>query len=260
MPRQPGGRPHPPLLVASAVLHGAGAAILAWSPESAPQVASALVANHVVIGAAGMMPRSRLLGPNLSRLPGDGTERIVALTFDDGPDAEGTPRVLDLLDAAGQRATFFCIGRHVERHAAIARAIVERGHGIENHTHSHPNTFAFRGPAGIAEEIERAQQAIEQTTGHRPRYFRAPVGIQNPFVRAVLDRADLSLVSWTRRGLDTVTKDADKVAARLIGNGIESGDILLLHDRMRVAAGALPRVLDEIKRRDLTSVSLPDTR
>jgi len=97
-----------------------------------------------------------------------GAGRRIALTFDDGPDPEVTPRVLDLLDAAGARATFFCIGRRVDAHPEIAAEIVRRGHGIGNHTQTHPNLFACYPAPALRHEIERAQQAAGPVPVARP--------------------------------------------------------------------------------------------
>jgi peptidoglycan/xylan/chitin deacetylase (PgdA/CDA1 family) len=211
-----------------------------------------------------MFPRCGWLGPNISRLPGVAAGReLVGLTFDDGPDPDVTPAVLDVLDAAGATATFFCIGERVERHPDVITAIRARGHGVENHSYSHPNSFALRGRRGLAREIVRAQSAIEQSGGGRPSLFRAPAGIQNPLLYAALAAAGLSLVSWTRRGFDTVTHDGVRVASRL-SRALSPGDILLLHDgssaRDRsgrpVVLEALPRLLDEMSRKGLRSEAL----
>jgi peptidoglycan/xylan/chitin deacetylase (PgdA/CDA1 family) len=250
--------------MASAALHGAALATVLAFPRSWTVALAATLGNHAVLTLAGMLPRSAWLGANITRLPeARATEGVVALTFDDGPDPEATPAVLDLLDQAGARATFFCVGRRAEDHPDIVSAIRERGHGVENHTYSHSNGFAFNGPGGLRREIQRAQAAIERSGGGQPQFFRPPAGIQNPWLSVVLARAGLSLVSWTRRGFDTVTPDATRVAARL-GRRLRGGDILLLHDassardaRNRpVVLDALPRLLDDMARNDLRSEAL----
>lgn len=247
----------PPLLTATVVTHGVGAAALIAAPQSALVVLAALAANHAVIATAGLFPRSRWLGPNVTRLPDEVARKgIVALTFDDGPDPSLTPRVLDLLDRAGQKATFFCIGKRAEAHADLIANIRARGHGVENHSYRHAHGFALQGPWRMARDVALAQDAIERSGGGRPAFFRAPAGIQNPWLNGVLADANLSLVSWTRRGFDTVSRDAARVASRVIGSGVAAGDILLLHDRSPVAVEALPRVLDELQRRGLRSEPL----
>jgi len=253
-----------PFLAASAGLHGVALATLLASPRSWGLVLTAVIGNHLAITTAGMLPRCAWLGPNITRLPAARARAgLIGLTFDDGPDPEVTPAVLDLLEVAGARATFFCVGRRAEAYPAMVAEIRARGHGVENHSYSHPNSFALRGPRGLRREILEAQDAIERSGGGRPSLFRAPAGIQNPWLAAVLAKAGLSLVSWTRRGFDTVTRDGPRVASRL-GRGLSAGDILLLHDGSSARAengqpvvlAALPRVLDDMSRKGLRSEAL----
>jgi peptidoglycan-N-acetylglucosamine deacetylase len=254
-----------PLVAASIGLHGlAGLAALA-APESWPWALGAVGANHGVLSMAGMWPRGSLLGPNMTRLPEASRRRgEIAITFDDGPDPEVTPRVLDLLEARGCRATFFCIAQRVREHAALCREIARRGHAVENHSMAHRATFPFLTLGGFRREIAGAQLAIAEATGTAPRFFRAPAGLRNPFLDPALHEAGLALVTWTRRGFDTRERDAAVVAARLV-RGLAAGDILLLHDghaaRTRsggpVVLEALPRVLDAAEAAGLRPVALP---
>ena len=249
----------PPFLRVSVGLHAAGAATLLLAPERWPLVVGGLLLDHGVIGAAAMWPRSRLLGDNLTRLPGTSPE--IALTFDDGPHPDVTPAVLDRLERRGARATFFCVGRKVAAHPDLVAEVHRRGHRVENHTFGHPHAFGFYGARAMEREIRAAQEAIAAATGRAPRLFRAPVGIRNPWLDHVLARLDLRLVSWTRRGLDTVRTDPSRVAERLL-RGLAPGDILLLHDGSSardaqgraVALGALDRVLDGLEAAGLRSV------
>jgi peptidoglycan/xylan/chitin deacetylase (PgdA/CDA1 family) len=250
-----------PFLRASVGLHAAGAAALVFAPERWPLIVGGLLLDHAVIGAGVVWPRSTFLGPNLTRLPAASGE--VALTFDDGPHPEVTPAVLDLLDRRGARATFFCIGRKVAAHPDLAAEIHRRGHRIENHTYSHPNAFGLYGSLAMEREIRAAQDAIAAATGRAPRLFRAPVGIRNPWLDRVLARNGLRLVSWTRRGLDTVGTDVARISRRLLA-GLAAGDILLLHDGSSardgagraVALDALDVVLDGLAAAGLRSVTL----
>jgi peptidoglycan-N-acetylglucosamine deacetylase len=251
---------------ASGALHlGAGAAVLA-APAVWPWALGAVALDHALVATTGLWPRSTWLGPNLRRLPDASAARgEVSLTIDDGPDPEVTPAVLDLLDAAGARATFFCIAAHAEAHPQLCREIVQRGHSVQNHSHRHSHTFSLLGTRAINREITRAQDALAQITGQRPRFFRAPAGLRNPFLAPVLHALQLDLVSWTRRGFDTVKRDPADVLARL-ARELRAGDILLLHDghAARTAGGkpvvleVLPALLKRFEALGLRAVTLPE--
>ena len=251
-------------LQASVALHAmAGTAVL-FAPGWWPQALAAVAANQVLLTSAGLWPRSQLLGPNITRLPASAAARKeVALTIDDGPDPQSTPRVLDLLDAAGAKATFFCIGAQVTRHAALARQIVARGHGIENHSEHHLKLFAALGPSRMYREIAAAQASIAAETGRAPRYFRPTAGLRNPFLEPILARLDLRLATWTRRPFDTRCGNATIVHGRLV-RGLAAGDILLMHDGhsaptlagQPVILEVLPQLLATLRNAGLHSVTL----
>ena len=250
----------------SAALHGlALLAVLAW-PSQWPVWLGWVVANHVILATAGLWPRSRLLGANLTRLPHEAAARgEVALTFDDGPDPLVTPQVLAQLDAAGARATFFCVGDQLRRHPDLARDIVRRGHHIENHTDTHPNLFAAMGWRRMAQQVAGGQAAVEAVTGRAPRFFRAVAGLRNPWLDPILARQGLRLAAWTRRGYDTRTGDAEAVYQRLT-RGLAAGDVLLMHDGhaartpsgQPVVLAVLPRVLAALQAQGLRCVPLAD--
>jgi peptidoglycan/xylan/chitin deacetylase (PgdA/CDA1 family) len=228
-----------PLLKGSALLHLGAVASLA-RPQLWPWALGAVLADHLLLTACGLWPRSRVLGPNWTHLPAAAAARgAIAITIDDGPDPEVTPRVLALLAQSASSATFFCIGERVARYAELAREIVHQGHRIENHSQHHRHHFSVLGPRSLAREIAAAQETIERVTGTTPRFFRAPAGLRSPFLQPILTRLDLKLASWTRRGFDTVNHDAAAVSSRL-RRGLAAGDILLLHDghAARTAAGA----------------------
>ncbi|RDU96626.1 polysaccharide deacetylase family protein [Trinickia dinghuensis] len=209
-------------------VHAGAAALAAVQPACWPYAAGAVAASHAMMATAGLWPRSALLGPNWTRLPEHvGTQ--IAITIDDGPDPEVTPRVLDLLDRYDARATFFCIGELALRYPHLVEAIVARGHAVENHSQHHRHHFSLMGPRGMHREIEAAQRTLAELTGTAPLFFRAPAGLRNPFLEPVLCGLGLRLASWTRRGFDTRASDAAKVADRLL-RGLAARDILLLHD------------------------------
>ena len=254
-----------PLLVRiTLALHGGAAAALLLYPQQWRWILAGIVLNHAVLTATGLWPRSTWLGANWTRLPAASAARNeIALTIDDGPDPEVTPRVLDLLDRHGARATFFCIGQRARRHPELCREIVARGHAVENHSEHHRHNFSLLGPRGFAREIEAGQATLRAITGRTPQFFRAPAGLRNPFLDPVLARLDLRLAAWTRRGFDTRTGDAAQVVRRLIGD-IRAGAILLLHDGncARTADGepvilaVLPALLDAGQAAGLRFVTL----
>jgi peptidoglycan/xylan/chitin deacetylase (PgdA/CDA1 family) len=255
-----------PLIGASIGVHAAALGALLGRPATWPWAVGALIADHAVLTASGLWPRSRLLGPNLIRLPAAAAlAGQVAITLDDGPDPEVTPRVLEVLAERGVRTTFFCIGARVRACADLAREATRRGHDLENHSERHLHGFSLLGPRALTAEIERAQDSIGAVTGRRPAFFRAPAGLRNPFLDPVLFRLGLKLTSWTHRGFDTVRAGADSVLGRLAG-GLDGGDILLLHDghSARTRAGVpvilevLPRLLDAVAGAGLTAVTLRD--
>jgi peptidoglycan/xylan/chitin deacetylase (PgdA/CDA1 family) len=253
-----------PLLYASTAVHLTAVAAVLDRPHAWQWALSAVAANHVVLAAAGLWPRSQLLGPNWTRLPSqEESPQSVAITIDDGPDPEVTPQVLSQLSAHRAQASFFCIGSRVERYPELAREIVGQGHDIENHSQRHRHNFSLMGPRGMASEIASAQDSIHRVAGSTPRFFRAPAGLRNPFLDPVLARLGLLLASWTRRGFDTVNPDPDAVYRRLV-HRLKGGDILLLHDGNAahsrqgrpVILEVLPRLLDTLAERRLRTVTL----
>ena len=252
-----------PLLLASLGVHGGALATVLARPAEWPWALAAVGADHALLAAAGLWPRSRLLGPNWTRLPAAAGSGRVAITVDDGPDPDITPRVLAQLAQYRAPATFFCIGERVGQHPQLARALAEQGHAVENHSQHHLHHFSLLGPRALAREIEWAQALIGAATGRRPQFFRAPAGLRSPLLDPVLQRLGLQLASWTRRGFDTVHSSAATVYARLT-RGLGAGDILLLHDghaaRTRrgvpVILEVLPRLLDAVLGAGLQPVTL----
>ena len=180
-------------------------------------------------------------------------ERQVALTFDDGPNPAATPRILDTLRELDVRATFFLLGRHVERWPSIARRVAEEGHVVGNHGYHH-RKLHVRGPAYTSLDMRLGTQAIHDATGESPRYFRSPHGFRNPWVQRVARELDQSMVGWTLGVWDTDRPGAAVIADR-VRRGARAGSIVLLHDgdaydetgdRLQTAE-ALPLIIHDLR-------------
>ncbi len=233
-------------------------------PDMWAWVLAAVAADHVLLTFAGLWPRCTLLGSNWNSLPEASAARgEIAITIDDGPDPDVTPTVLELLDRHGVKATFFCIGEKARNHPDLCRDIAKRGHALENHSMHHSYHFALLLLGKCYSELASTQDILASITGIRPSFFRAPAGLRNPLLDFVLSRLSLQLVSWTRRGFDTVEQNPQVVLAKLL-DGLKAGDILLLHDgnAARTVMGVpvilevLPSLLDVVTATQLRPVTL----
>jgi len=217
-----------------------------------------LVALAVFFAAFGVLvwyvvaaPGSQVLGRTLVCGPADSGK--IALTFDDGP-GEATPLVLDMLQQAGIRATFFLCGENVARFPETARRIAEEGHEIGNHTYSHPRLLG-RTPGKIAWEIERAQRIIAHRTGRQPALFRPPYGLRWFGLFPILARNRMTTVMWSVNSFDWKLP-VEKIVRRVL-RGVRPGTIVLFHDAVpprqsgnrRATVAALGEVLREIGNR-----------
>lgn len=247
----------------AAVHVGAAAAVVA-SPATWPWALGAVAASHAFTVVQTFFPQAQLLGPALTRLPRAFADRgAVALTFDDGPDPEVTPATLDLLDAAGAKATFFCVGEEVRRFPALAREIVARGHAVENHSYSHSIYIGLWSPSRLRRDLAAAQDAIADATGVVPRFFRPPFGVRNPMTEPALAGIGLHCVVWCARAYDTVELDPARVVRRLTRT-LDAGAIALLHDGIAIRGhrgpsamlAALPQILATLSARKLHSIQL----
>lgn len=174
-------------------------------------------------------PNCRWFGPVAASFTTSRKE--VWLTFDDGLCAEQVPGILDLLDRFHARATFFVIGKKIAAHAPLARAVIERGHAIENHSATHPaGSFWASFPSAAAREIRDGADAIARVAGTQSRLFRAPVGMANYFVHAAVRKQGCQLVGWSARGFDACSDDANKIVERICRN-LQPGAIVLLHEQ-----------------------------
>jgi peptidoglycan/xylan/chitin deacetylase (PgdA/CDA1 family) len=188
--------------------------------------------------------------------------RGVALTFDDGPDPKTTPMVLDALDAAGAKATFFVIAKKAEAHPEILADIVRRGHEIGLHAYEHDRLFSLRGEERVKRDLLRGMEVLEALTGERPLYFRPPIGHTNPIIARVVDALDLVTVGWTVSARDGLKDAVPRAIVNRVRRSLSDGAIVLMHDASErgthVPAGvvALPEILRAADQLQLPLVTL----
>jgi peptidoglycan-N-acetylglucosamine deacetylase len=154
--------------------------------------------------------------------------RAVALTFDDGPNPEATPQILEALAARRVKATFFVLGRHAEMWPELVARVAAEGHSIGNHGYYH-RKLHFKSPRYVHEDLALGTQAIEQASGIHPRLFRAPHGFRSPWVTAIAGSLGQRTVGWSLGVWDSDRPGVEAIADRTV-NGARPGSILLLHD------------------------------
>ena len=219
------------------------AAILVW--HRSPWLAVGIfVAPDFYLLYGMFAPASTILGPVLVRfIPSRPGAQEIWLTIDDGPDPEDTPRILDVLDRLGARATFFVIGARARKYPELIRQILERGHSVGNHSDSHPSATFWMATAGqTRREVTGGRDTLDQL-GVRTRLFRPPVGIRNPFLKTVLRRSGLRCLTWSIRSGDCLTSNGSAVVARVLRQAAP-GAIVLMHEGPSVRAPLRVRVIE----------------
>jgi peptidoglycan-N-acetylglucosamine deacetylase len=228
---------------------GAGASVLA----------GLAMGGYVLPGLAFYLPALRgLLGVEDRTASGRG----YALTFDDGPHAQGTPAVLEILSAAGVQATFFLVGEQVRRNPGLAREIVAAGHGIGLHCDRHRNLLRL-APWQVRTDIARAQDTIEEATGRPIGLYRPPYGALNAAALRLARGHGWRTLLWSHWGKDWQARATPASIAERVTADAGEGSVLLLHDAddysahdsWRRTAGSLPRVLDTLAQRGLQPVA-----
>lgn len=206
----------------------------------------------------------------------------IALTFDDGPDPISTPLVLQALRNSNAKATFFVIGKKVERYPELIRQIAADGHDLAVHSHGHELTYAFLSPAFVSRDIARCRELIEQCGVSCSDFFRPPVGQASPRTALGIQRAHVRYIGWSARGGDGVRRRTIEQCLARVTRGLRGGAIILLHDAWQagsleddaaaVAAnaagtilehcpagvGALPQLLLQLDEQDYRSVTLTE--
>jgi peptidoglycan/xylan/chitin deacetylase (PgdA/CDA1 family) len=204
---------------------------------------------------------SPLFGPALGRIDSD--RKVVALTFDDGPNPDATPRILDTLSEKGVRATFFVLGSHAERWPELVRRMSSEGHQLGNHGYFH-RKLQFKSPFYVSRDIRLGIRAIRRAGAPAPRYFRAPHGFRSPWTTPIASSYGERTVGWSLGVWDSDRPGVNEIVRRTI-EGVTPGSIVLLHDgdgynpdgdRMQTAA-ALPHIIDRLTDQGYEFATLP---
>jgi peptidoglycan-N-acetylglucosamine deacetylase len=249
------------IIVASACVVALFVRSLAKGPV--PLVVSLLAfAGYLSLVVAGVLwPRLEMFTAVLWRGPKDA--RGVALTFDDGPDPVHTRRVLDSLDAAGMKATFFVIGRKAILYPDVIREIRDRGHLLGVHGTTHDRYLSLRSLASVRRDLSQAVQSLGELVGERPRFYRPPVGQTNPRIDRAARDLGLTIVGWSVRARDGIRADPSRVVRRIVP-WLSDGAIVLMHDSAErddhepAAPAALAEILATMKERGLRGVRLDE--
>ncbi|MFT4024995.1 MAG: polysaccharide deacetylase family protein [Flavihumibacter sp.] len=177
---------------------------------------------------------------------GDTGGKKIAISFDDGPDAETTKQVLDILAEKKLPAAFFCIGHKLDAQAALVQRATREGHMIGNHSYSHVNAFGFFSASKVKKELEQTNTALEKITGKKTRFFRPPFGVTNPNIAKAVRQTGMKAIGWNIRSLDTVAQNEEKLLANVLGS-LKPGAIVLFHDTMPVTVHILPDFIDSAR-------------
>lgn len=210
-------------------------------------------------------PTSNVFGQITTR--GDTEQRLVALTFDDGPNGQATKQIVDILNTEHVPATFFEVGRSVTRDPVTASYVADHGFAIGNHSWDHSYRLPFMTPGHIRRELVRTTAAITSASGQVPVFFRPPHGWRSPQLLYEVDRLHLQTVDWTVDPRDYLTNDAQLITRRVVRH-VHRGSIILLHDGLQdgprakalrdrqATIAALPRIITGLRRQGYHFVSL----
>lgn len=178
----------------------------------------------------------------------------VALTFDDGP-TEYTPKFLDILKEHQIKATFFCIGKQVEKYPEIFQRIISEGHTVGNHTFSHSNTTGFLSASKMIGEIEKCDEAMNKAGNINTNLYRPPFGVTNPNIAKAIKRTNKRCIGWNVRSLDTIIDDERKIFKR-VTQGLKNGSIILLHDTSEKTCHVLVDLLLFLKEKNYSTFTI----
>ncbi|TDX84893.1 polysaccharide deacetylase family protein [Epilithonimonas xixisoli] len=178
----------------------------------------------------------------------------IALTFDDGP-TECTPKFLDLLKEYNIKATFFCIGKQIEKYPETFQRIIAEGHSVGNHTYSHSNKTGFLSTSKMIEEIKKCDEVMLKIGSFKTDLYRPPFGVTNPNIAKAIKKTAKKSIGWNVRSLDTVIQDEKKILKKVTKN-LKKGSIILLHDTSEKTYNVLVELLLFLEREKYSTFTI----
>lgn len=192
--------------------------------------------------------------PNINK----GNNNGVTFTFDDGPDPEFTPKILDVLAKENVKATFFVIGNKIEKNKDLLLRIHNEGHIIGNHSFSHTKNLTILSSTNLKKDIEKCSNSIEKIIHRKPLFFRPPFGITTPNYLRATKHLKMKSIGWSIRSLDTVAKDKETLYKKVVRK-ISNSSIVLFHDTQKITLDVLPDIIHFCKENGINIVSLPES-
>jgi peptidoglycan/xylan/chitin deacetylase (PgdA/CDA1 family) len=192
-----------------------------------------------------------------ARCRGPKDARSIAVTFDDGPVADKTDRLLDLLKQHQVPAAFFCIGNRVKENMPLVQRAHAEGHLVGNHSYWHGTLFDLLPAGRVERELADTDKAIHAAIGLTPRLFRPPYGVTNPMIARVMKRKQYTAVGWSVRSFDTVTEDRAKLLDR-VTRSLKGGDVVLFHDHCESTLEILPAFFEHVGKLGLKIVRIDE--
>ncbi len=183
------------------------------------------------------------------------SEKIISLTFDDGPHGDATEKVLAVLKEFNVTATFFCIGKKINNEIPLLKKMSNVGHIIGNHSYTHGNLFDLQPTNKLIEELEQTNKTIKDRIGKTPLFFRPPYGVATPALGRAIQKTNMISVGWDIRSFDTSIKDPEKIFHK-IKPQINPGSIILLHDRIEGCDVVVRLLLNYLKENNFTVINL----
>jgi peptidoglycan/xylan/chitin deacetylase (PgdA/CDA1 family) len=174
------------------------------------------------------------------------SQKVIAISFDDGPLPDYTPQVLQVLQEHQVPAAFFCIGNRVLEHPGLFKQVHEQGHIIGNHSYSHATWFSLYSSTKMHADLQQMDTAMQEVLGLKPRLFRPPYGVTNPNLAKAIRKGGYIPVGWNVRSLDTVIKDSDKLLQKVV-KGVRPGAVVLFHDTSKATLHMLPAFIAHVR-------------